>query len=160
MSRIATWRRGAAVVEFAVCLPFIFLLIVGSVELSAGLFHQHTIKLTAHQCAVTAAQGVSTADDVQAVAAQIMSQRNFENYEIQIVELPRTTNFDSVEPNAVAEFEVPSSGTTTAGLDEVPRGTILRLTLTAERPSIAGLGFTRKFLQPSIAAECTFVKEL
>ncbi len=143
----------------AICMPFIFLLIISSVELSAGLFQQHTVRLTAHQCAIVAANRTTTSNEIQDLANQILSQRGYTTFDIEINEVPRTVNGDSVVPAPVSQFLIPSTGATTPGLEDVPRGTLLRLSINAPRPQIVGMGFALNFMQPDIVAECVFVKE-
>lgn len=159
MSTCEPSRKGAAVVEMAICLPFIFLLIISAVELSAGLFQQHTVRLTAHQCAITAADGGATCDDVQALANSVLSQRGYTSFTITIDEVTRTKNTSSVQPNSFPHFTISHTGPAPTGLDQVPRGTILKLSITAPRPQIAGLGLSLNFMQPNVVADCVFVKE-
>lgn len=152
-------RRGAAVTEMAICLPFVFLLTAGAIELSAGLYHQMTFRSAVHECASRACDGDATADDVQSVAQQIMSQLGVTNYAIVIDEVPRTVNVDSVEPAMVTHFDIPAMGATTAGLEELPRGTVLRLRLTGDRPPTPGLRVVTQYLDSQVSAQCFFVKE-
>ena len=154
-----TRRRGAAVAEMAFCLPFVILLVVGSIELSSGLFHQMAFRTAVHECATRSAAGPCTSDEVQSVAQQIMLQRGISEFNITIDEVPRTVNVGSVEQATVTHFEIPSTGATTTGLEQVPRGTVLRLRMTANRPPATGLSIISKYLDAQIAAECVFVKE-
>lgn len=153
-------RSGVAAAELAICMPFILILVVGSVELTGGLFYQHSIRATAHECAIVAADGNGTSESVRQVASQILSQRNMSVFDIDIDVVTRTANANSVEPPTVTHFDIPSTGTVTSGLEDVPRGTLLRITITANRPSTAGFGMTNSFLSPQIEATCVFVKEI
>ncbi len=153
------FRAGVAVVEVALCLPFVFLLTFGAIELSSGLYHQMTFRAAVHECATHACDGPTTCDDVQAVAQNIMSQMGVTTYQIEIDEVTRTTNLSSVETAPITHFDIPASGSTTAGLDDVPRGTILRLRLTGTRPPMPGLSLVTKYLDTQIRAQCVFIKE-
>lgn len=152
-------RRGAAIVELAICLPFVFLLVVGAIELSSGLHHQMAIRNVAHQCAIRGADGAATCNDIQALAQSIMPQLNVTNYSITIDEVPRSVNIQSVESASVTHFDIPASGPTTAGFDEVPRGTVLRLVIQGTRPAPDGLNLISNYLDDQITAQCVFVKE-
>ena len=151
-------RRGAAIAETAICLPFVFLLVVGAIELSSGLYHQMTFRSAVHECASHAADGTADCDDVQTVAQQIMSQVGVTNYNITIDEVPRTVNVASVQPALITHFDIPATGPTTAGFGDVPRGTIWRLQLTGTRPP-TGLNITSQYLNSQFSANCVFVKE-
>lgn len=154
--KIRPVRNGAAVVELAICLPFVFLLTAGAIELSAGLHQQMYVRSAVHQCANHACNGPTTSNQIRTVAQQIMSTIEVTSFTITIDVIPRTVNASSVEPPTVTHFLIPSTGAATAGLDEVPRGTILRLRLVAPRPPTVGL---TNFLNSQISAECFFVKE-
>ena len=103
-------RRAAAAVELAFCMPFILVLVVGAVELSGGLYHQHSLRTTAHECAIAAARGGGTGADVRAVANQILSQREMSDFDIDIDVLHRTINSATVDPPAVTHFDIPATG--------------------------------------------------
>ena len=152
-------RNGVAAVEAAVCLPLLALIFFGSLEISSGIFQEYNAQASAFEMSKVALAKFKSCDDVQALAAQVMPQHGFTNYSITIDVEPRTTNADSVELPVVTSFLIPMTGSTTAGLDELPRGTLLRLTLVSDRPAIAGLGLTRNFLSSQITSDCVFVKE-
>ena len=141
-------------------MPFILVLVVGAVELSGGLYHQHSLRTTAHECAIAAARGGGTGLDVRAVANQILSQREMADFDIDIDVVNRTINSASVDPPSVTHFDIPATGVITPGLEQVPRGTLLRITITVDRPAIRGFGMVNTFLGPQLQAECVFVKEI
>ncbi len=152
-------RRGAAAIEAAVCLPVLAIIIFASIEISGGIFQQYDAQAAAYEISKIALKNGNSCDDVQAAAQELLPQLGFESYNIEIDVVTRTANAASVETPAVNHFDIPSSGTTTPGLDQLPRGTLLKLTLTIDRPKIAGLGFFKQFLGTQISADCTFVKE-
>lgn len=152
-------RDGVAAVEAALCLPMISLIMFGAIEISGGIFQEYNAQAAAFELAKVALTSQSTCDDVQDMASQIMPQLGFDTYDISIVTESRTTNSDSVAPPTITNFTIPKTGATTAGLDEVPRGTLLKLTLTATRPQTPGLPGLSDFMGTQIDAECVFVKE-
>ena len=140
-------------------MPLLAVIFFGSLEVTGGIFQEYNAQATAFELSKVALTKQKTCDDVQTLAAQIMPQHGFTTYSITIDVEARTVNSDSVEPPGVTTFSIPQTGSTTAGLDELPRGTLLRLTLVTDRPAIAGLGLSRSFLGSQITSDCVFVKE-
>ncbi|MEL7496465.1 MAG: TadE/TadG family type IV pilus assembly protein [Planctomycetota bacterium] len=128
-------RSGAAAVEAAVCFPVIFLILVASIEVCGGMFQNYDAHTAAFELSKQALKRNTTTDDLQAKAAQLLPQLGFDTYDVRIDVLPRTVNTESVESTPYSTFLIPQTGVATPGLEELPRGTILRLTLTVERPS-------------------------
>ena len=152
-------RKGSAAIEAAVCLPVLAFIVVAAVEVSGGIFQNYDAQAAAFELSKLALRTSSTCDDVQAKANTILPQLGFSEYDVKIEVEPRTVNADSVDPPTVTLFNVPKTGSTTAGLEEVPRGTLLRLTVTADRPMIPGRGMMRRILADQVEADCVFVKE-
>lgn len=149
-------RRGAALVEAAVCLPLMLLLILGSIELCQGVYQQHAVRATAHECARVAASGEKDGLDVQHIANEVLLQRGLDNFDIDIDVTPRTVNVGSVPPAAVTHFDILPGGVPTSGLANLPRGTLLRLKMTVTRPnSISFIGL----LDSTIHSQVYFIKE-
>ena len=152
-------RNGVAAVEAAVCLPLLVLIFFGSLEVSGGIFQEYNAQASAFELSKVALTKGKDCTDVQTLAAQMLPQQDFVTYSITIDVEPRTVNSDSVDTPAITIFNIPQTGTPTNGLDELPRGTLLRLTLTVDRPPIAGIGLSTKFLTNQIVSDCVFVKE-
>ena len=152
-------RKGVAAVEAAVCLPVLALIFFGALEVSGGIYQEYNAQASTFELSKVALSKFTTCDDIQDFAESLLPQQGFNTYSIAIVVEPRTVNSDSVESPLVTNFVIPISGSTTDGLDELPRGTLLRLTLTADRPSVGRLGFARNFLSAQITSDCVFVKE-
>lgn len=158
MRKVKTKRQGTAATETAVVLPLVVLVMLGSVEICGGIHQQYRAQGVLHQCAKFAAKGETTSAALQARADSLMQSMDFNTYTIQMDVVPRTANVNSVETPTVTSFTFDSSGFATPGLDEVPRGTLLRMSVTADRPSI-GAGMTR-YMGATIQADFVFVKEI
>ena len=152
-------RRGVAAVEAAVCLPILVFIMLTAIEVSGGIFQEYNAQASAYELSKLALRPETSCDDVQLYAQQVMSQLDFDTFSVQIDVVPRTVNASSVEPPSISSFRIPQTGPAPAGLENTPRGTLLKLTLTANRPSIAGIGFATTFLSSEISSDCVFVKE-
>lgn len=72
-------RRGAAVVEFAVCLPILVLLVFGSIEATSLIFLKQSLQTAAYEGARQAVkQGALTAE-VSRVAEDILDSRQIQD---------------------------------------------------------------------------------
>lgn len=156
---ISRRRDGVAAVEAAVCLPILFVIIFGAIEVSGGIFQEYNAQACAFELSKVALESGTSCEDVQTKANALLPQLEFTNYSIEIEVVPRSVNADSVEPAVISSFSFSQSGSAPAGLEDIPRGTLLRLTLTLDRPAIAGRGFARAFLSNQIETDCVFVKE-
>ena len=75
-------REGAAVVEFAVCLPLIVLIVMGTIEAGSLLFLKQTLVQAAYEGAkVAIATGDS--DQVETVVDAVAASRNLTDVNIQ-----------------------------------------------------------------------------
>lgn len=151
-------RNGVAAVEAACCLPILVIIIFSAIEVSGGLFQEYNLQVCAFELAKTALDDEATCEDVQALANRLLPQFEFENYTIEIATEERTVNQDSVEAPAITQFTIPQSGPTPEGLDQIPRGTLLRLSIVADRPPISGVAILSK-LRSQVDADSVFVKE-
>lgn len=151
-------RRGTAAAEAAVILPLVVAVMVGSIELCGGVHQQCRLRSVLHECSKLAAKGEATCLDVKDLADGMLTQLDIDDYTIQMVVVPRTVNQSSVETPTETSFVIVSDGSlVSSGLDEVPRGTVMRMTMTAERPPIAT---PVSFLAPQITTNAVFVKEI
>ncbi len=153
-------RTGAAAVEAACCLPVLMLIVFSAIEVSGGIFQEYDLQVTAFELSKTALESGNSCADVQAFAEQIMPQLGFEDYEVTIEVEPRTVNNDSVESVPATSFSFTRHSTPPSGLELLPRGTLLRLTLVADRPAVSGGRLMGSLLNAEIDADCVFVKEL
>ena len=75
-------REGAAIVEFAVCLPLIVLIVLGTIEAGSLLFLKQTLVQAAYEGAkVAIASGDS--EQVEAVVDAVADSRNLTDVSIQ-----------------------------------------------------------------------------
>jgi Flp pilus assembly protein TadG len=124
-------RSGAAAVEFAICLPVMLLLIVGSLEACNMAFLNQTLSVSSYEGARSAIRFNSSNDQALAKANEILTARN-------VVEA--TVTFD---PADVAAAE---------------KGTWIAVTVSA--PCAPNCGTPMKFFSGrSITVTSTMVKE-
>ncbi len=152
-------RDGAAVTEAAICLPVLAFIIFAAVEISSGIFHEYNIQASCFEISKVALRSNASCADVQSMANQVLPHSDFETYTVTIEVEPRTVNQDSVEPTSEFTFEFTSDSVPPEGLENLPRGTLLRLTLTADRPPVVGLAFVREYFPSQIDADSVFIKE-
>ena len=153
-----TSRLGTAAAETAIVLPLVVVVMLGSVEVCGGIHQQYRLRGVLHECSKFAAKGETTSPEFAARAQTLMNSMEFTNYTMELNVVPRTVNTGSVEPAPITSFTFTSSGSGTAGLEDIPRGTLLRMSVTADRPSI-GVGLTR-YMGSTIESQCVFVKEI
>jgi Flp pilus assembly protein TadG len=75
-------RRGAAVVELAVCLPVIILLVFGSIEAASFIFLKQSLSAAAYEAAREAIRFTSNNVDSEARATNVLDARNVQDYTI------------------------------------------------------------------------------
>ena len=75
-------RRGLAAVEFAVCLPIIVLLVMGSIEASSFIFLKQSISVAAYEGAREAIRSNSVTQDADAQARNILAARQVQGFNI------------------------------------------------------------------------------
>lgn len=68
-------RRGVAATEFAVCLPIIVLLVIGTIEACSMIFLKQTLAIAAYEGARTAIIPGATKTQVEAACNQILTDR-------------------------------------------------------------------------------------
>lgn len=99
-------RRGAAAVEFAVCLPLLILLVFGSIEASSMIFLKQTLNVAAYEATREAVRRGRSNADASARAQAILDSRNTAGYRI---DFPNGESFDIVRgQEVVAVVSAPS----------------------------------------------------
>jgi len=72
-------RTGAAVIEMAICLPVLFLLVFGTVELTGSIFLKQTLTSAAHEGALFGMKVGSSEQDIIDRVELILEGRNLGN---------------------------------------------------------------------------------
>lgn len=83
--------RGAAVVEFAVCLPVIVIIVFGGIEAASMLFLRQTMVQAAYEGVKTAVKSDGTATAAIASAKAVSDGRNLTNVTVTVVPSDLTT---------------------------------------------------------------------
>lgn len=69
-------RSGVAAAEFAVCLPLLMILFIGTIEACTMIYLKQTLSVAAYEGIRTALQTAATDADVTAAANNILASRN------------------------------------------------------------------------------------
>jgi Flp pilus assembly protein TadG len=77
-------QRGAATVEFAICLPVLLLFSFSLIELCSMMFVKQSLTIAAYEAAHTAVQPSATSTDAIAVAEAILIQRRVQGAVITV----------------------------------------------------------------------------
>jgi hypothetical protein len=81
-NRMPFGRAGAAVVEFAVCLPLLMLLILGSIEATHGIFLKQALSAAAYEGIREGVYPGSTTTDARAKAENVLTARQIRGFTI------------------------------------------------------------------------------
>ncbi len=103
-------RRGAAVVEFAVCLPVIVLLILGSIEATSAIFLRQALTTSAYEGIREAARTGATTTDATNRAQNVLTSRSVRGATIQFspVDVGATPRGDIISIEVAARFSANS----------------------------------------------------
>ncbi|MCA9197719.1 MAG: pilus assembly protein [Planctomycetales bacterium] len=77
-------RKGAALTEFAIVAPFLFLMLVGMIEFGRTLMVQHMITSAAHEAAREASLPSATEASVTAIVDRHLEASNLSNVAVTI----------------------------------------------------------------------------
>ncbi len=104
-------RRGAAVVEAAICIPIIVLLMFGTLEISAGFYLQESLTIAAYEGARTGVKRRATKKQVVDRVNDILAARNVTlGSSGSITVIPDDlSSLDTLEPLTVT-IAAPSTG--------------------------------------------------
>lgn len=124
-------RRGVAAAEFAVCLPVIVLLVLGTLECCTMIFLKQSLTVAAYEGIRTGLEDRATATDVRRTGQRILTQRRVQGGTI------------AVNPN---------------NIPAVPVGQYITVTVTApaDRNSVIPGSF---FRGRNLSASATMMKE-
>ena len=131
LNRRAKDRRGAATVEFAVCLPIIVLLVMGSIEACSMIFLKQSLQTAAYESARTAIRTGSTRGEVTSAGENILDARNIEEYAITFP-LGNPEAADRGDPVAVEVTASSAANSPISGRFIRDRGITVRTTMVKE----------------------------
>jgi len=77
-------RNGGAIVEFAVLLPVLFLILMGTIETCTMIFMQQSLHIAAYEGARVAIVPDSDADDVRSAAIRLLDIRRIKDAVITV----------------------------------------------------------------------------
>jgi Flp pilus assembly protein TadG len=86
-------RRGAATVEMAVCLPLLFLLVFGSIEISNVIHVKHSATIAAFEVAQSVTSPGGTQNDATARGSKLLTDRKVMGYQITVTPVVNATTF-------------------------------------------------------------------
>lgn len=124
-------RRGAAIVEFTVCLPVIIIIVFGAIEAASLLFLRQALIQSAYEGAKVAIQANAENSDVLAAAESVAAGRRLSDMSV------------TLEPSDVSA---------------VPAGEIIRVTISAPGDSNSLIQFG-PFKNRTVSARAVMVKE-
>jgi len=100
-------RRAAAVVEFAVCLPVILLIVLGSIEAASMLFLKQTLVQASYEGAKVAIRN-GEQDDVESIIRAVAAGRRIVDLAIEF----DPPNIEAAEAGEVITVNVSAPGDT------------------------------------------------
>lgn len=124
-------RQGAAVVEFAVCLPLILLIMLGSIEAANMLFLRQALVQASYEGAKAAVRPESDNTTVSEIATLVAEGRRVEGFSVETVP---------------------------ADVSSVPQGSLIRIRTSAPVNSNSFISGT-VFRNLTIDAEAVMIKE-
>ncbi len=98
-------RRGAAIVEFAVCLPILMLLILGSIEATSAIFLRQALTTSAYEGIREAVRTSSTTAQATNRAQAVLTARRVNGS--RILFMPADTETAARGSNVVIEISAP-----------------------------------------------------
>ena len=106
MKRTRPKKRGIATVEFAICLPVLVLIILGSLEACNLIFLKQALTEAAYQGAIVAMRPNATEADVTARIQSILDARDIQQASIVIA----NGNFAGVNSGDIFSVRVDAEG--------------------------------------------------
>lgn len=77
-------REGIAAIEFAVCLPIVLVLLIGTVEACSMIYLKQSLSIAAYEGIRSSIKPGATTTDVEAACNQILTSRNVQGATITI----------------------------------------------------------------------------
>lgn len=100
-------RTGVAAVEFAVCLPVLVLVVMGSIEACTMVFLKESLTVAAYEGSRVALQPAATQADVVARCQEVLTERNVQGGTVQVnpADIVATPPGDSIQVQVSAPCE-------------------------------------------------------
>jgi Flp pilus assembly pilin Flp len=99
-------RKGAAVVEFAVCLPVILIIVLGSIQAASMMFLRQTMVQCSYEAAKVAVSFRGTPSAATDAARRVAQGRRISNMDVRF----SPSNFDAVAKGQPIEVIVSAPG--------------------------------------------------
>lgn len=100
------WRRGIAAVEFAVCLPMILMLLMGTIEACSMIYLKQTLSVSAYEGIRAAILPDATTSSVMDRANAVLTSRGVRDGTVTI----SPADFQSQPPEAWITIHVTAAG--------------------------------------------------
>ena len=129
--RSGTARSGVAAVEAAFCFPLILILMMGTLEISAGLYLRESISICCFEACRVGTRRGATADDVEDRAIEVLADRGVVSATVTIT----PSNFDSLDAldQISVDISAPTAGNSIFIFDNlVNRNVSSRVTMIRE----------------------------
>jgi Flp pilus assembly protein TadG len=115
-------RRGSAVVEAALCIPFVIILMLGTLEVCSGIYLKESLTVSAYEGVRAGIGRRSERDQVVDTVNQMLEDRNIADATVLI----EPANFDSLnalDPVSVT-IEAPTAGNSLYIFDSMVNRTV------------------------------------
>ncbi|MEZ6062969.1 MAG: pilus assembly protein [Planctomycetaceae bacterium] len=105
-SQVASKRSGAAAAEFAVCLPLLMILLIGTIEACSMIYLKQTLSVAAYEGIRAAVTTSGDTAKVNTAADRILTARNVSGAVVTI----SPVNFESMPPETWITVTVSAPG--------------------------------------------------
>ena len=120
--RAQTERSGVAAVEAAICFPLIILLMLGTLEITAGLYLRESLSVCSFEACRVGTRRGSTAADVEARALEVLADRGVTGANI-VITPDGFGGLSALDPISV-EISAPTAGNSIFIFDNLANRTI------------------------------------
>lgn len=117
-----TNRSGVAAVEAAFCFPLIIILMLGTLEITAGLYLRESLSVCSFEACRTGTRRGSTAADVEARALEVLADRGVTGASFTITP-PSFDDLDALDQISVA-ISAPTAGNSIFIFDNLVNRTV------------------------------------
>lgn len=127
-------RKGAAIIEFAICLPVLVAVTLAFIDLTNLIYFRQTIKVASYDAARAAAEPTATSASVQSAAQRLLETRGIETYSVSLPE----------------------------GFSTAQRGDVMTVSVTvplSEMTSFSGMNMWEDSIENGVTVDVSVVKE-